>query len=484
VRVYPEGSADVLLNPVALDGGFFPLGMIVTIDILPGPGWEIDEDGWKGPVFEIDDDTAKVERVSTQNIVIKMRPALNSQTERAAPKPQASEAALNSQAERPTLEVVTADDDGTLPSTLIVAFDSGVDGETWGNGTFSRCASDSSCGALQSGVFSGREVYVRPHANSANPKSDWYWAYIFKKWDAETWIIQYVNPALTNSSGGYLWNAHRYSDSENPWGDWGDLTVTANYDPQPERPVPKTQVSGATSVDQLNYLTLGRDIGNDRLLDWDLERYGETFKVLEVSETGSQYKFKLKLWSQPSSDAVLSIVSDDIGEVAVSPGTLTFTNSNWDIMQTVTLTGVDDTDQDGNQTTIVKVSGVGDGWTSLRGEALYVVTEDDDLTLKPSRLLGQGTGNTPPRTPPPTESTCLSIESYSGAIDDSGTFVQTIGQLPIRRGETISVSGTDYYDGTWKVLQYFRYHDLWGYRIEKKWQGFPDDKDPMACTFP
>jgi len=62
--------------------------------------------------------------------------------------------------------------------------------------------------------------------------------------------------------------------------------------------------------------------------------------------------------------------------------------------------------------------------------------------------------------------------------------VQTIGQLPIRRGETISVSGTYYYDGTWKVLQYFRYNDLWGYRIEEKWQGFPDDKDPMVCTLP
>ena len=129
-----------------------------------------------------------------------------------------------------TLQVATTDDDATLPSSLTVAFDSGVDGEAWGNGTFSRCASDGSCGALQSGVFSGREVYVKPHANSSDPNSDWYWAYIFKKWDAETWIIQYVSPALTNSSGEYLLNAHRLSDGENPWADWGDLTVTANYD--------------------------------------------------------------------------------------------------------------------------------------------------------------------------------------------------------------------------------------------------------------
>jgi len=124
------------------------------------------------------------------------------------------------------LYVVTEDDEPTLPNSLVVAFDSGVEGEAWGNGTFARCDSGAPCGALSSGIFGGREVYVKAHANSDDPTSDWYWAYIFHKWDAESWIIQYVNPALTDSAGNYLWNAHRYSDRENPWGDWGDLTVS------------------------------------------------------------------------------------------------------------------------------------------------------------------------------------------------------------------------------------------------------------------
>jgi len=63
--------------------------------------------------------------------------------------------------------------------------------------------------------------------------------------------------------------------------------------------------------------------------------------------------------------------------VTVSPGTLTFTSSNWDTAQTVTLTGVDDTEDDGDQTTMVTVSGVGDGWQS-EWEDLWVVTVDDD----------------------------------------------------------------------------------------------------------
>ena len=364
VRVYPGGSADVLLNPVPLDGGLFPSGMTVTIDILPGPGWEIDEDGWKGPVFDIAGDTAKIKLISAQDIVIKMRPAVRPQAGRLPPKPQAS-------------GVTTI--------------------------------------AAAAGTPSAAPIWV--------------------------WVADKDNP----SKGGWEWKE------------------------------PSAEATPAAH---------NEDDEDDNLLDWHLERYGETSNFVEVSETGSAYPFDMWLWTQPSSDAVLSIVSGDTGEVTVSPGTLTFTNSNWDSAQTVTLIGVDDTDRDGNQTTIVKVSGVGDGWTSLRGEALYVVTEDDDVALKPSRLLGQGTGNASTGTPPPAVSTCLSIESYSGAIDDSGTFVQTIGQLPIRRGETISVSGTYYYDGTWEVLQYFRYNDLWGYRIEKKWQGFPDDQDPMVCTLP
>ena len=128
-----------------------------------------------------------------------------------------------------TLSVVTEDDDVALPGGLIVTFDSGADGATWGNGTYTRCSSGATCGALSDGIFGGREVYVKPHANSDDPNDDWYYAYVFHKWEGETWIIQYVSPALTNSAGNYLWNAHRYGDCENPWdGDcnWSGLTVS------------------------------------------------------------------------------------------------------------------------------------------------------------------------------------------------------------------------------------------------------------------
>jgi hypothetical protein len=122
---------------------------------------------------------------------------------------------------------------------------------------------------------------------------------------------------------------------------------------------------------------------DDDGLDWHLHREGGAEGDIEVSESGSTYVFQLWLWSQPSSDAVLSIVSDDTGEVTVSPATLTFTGANWESAQSVILTGVDDTDVDGDQTTTVTVSGVGEGWQS-EWEDLSVVTLDDDTTLPTS----------------------------------------------------------------------------------------------------
>ena len=105
---------------------------------------------------------------------------------------------------------------------------------------------------------------------------------------------------------------------------------------------------------------------------------------LEVSETGSSYVFEMWLWSEPVIDAFISITSGDTGEVTVSPATLTFTSSNWNSGQFVTLTGVDDTELDSDQTTTVTISGVGGtGVHAHSDETVYVVTKDDDLTPTP-----------------------------------------------------------------------------------------------------
>ncbi|SVB99016.1 uncharacterized protein METZ01_LOCUS251870, partial [marine metagenome] len=55
-------------------------------------------------------------------------------------------------------------------------------------------------------------------------------------------------------------------------------------------------------------------------------------------------------------DAVVNLASSDTGEGTVSPATLTFTENNWNTVQTVTLTGVDDNDSDRNQAFRISLS--------------------------------------------------------------------------------------------------------------------------------
>ena len=116
-------------------------------------------------------------------------------------------------------------DDATLPVALVVVFDDGVDGKIWGDGRYTRCVTGEPCGHLLGPTIHGREVYVKTSGHVPNdPSHRWHYAYIFlKQTGSETWPIQYVVPSSQ-------WMAHRYFDSDNPWGDWGDLVVTADYD--------------------------------------------------------------------------------------------------------------------------------------------------------------------------------------------------------------------------------------------------------------
>ncbi len=101
----------------------------------------------------------------------------------------------------------------------------------------------------------------------------------------------------------------------------------------------------------------------------------------EVSETGTQDTFTAVLDAQPESDVVITVVSADTGEATASPATLTFAPEDWNIEQTVTVTGVDDMIVDGDQTTLVTLS-VDDALSEdlfdpLADRTVTVTTEDD-----------------------------------------------------------------------------------------------------------
>ena len=71
---------------------------------------------------------------------------------------------------------------------------------------------------------------------------------------------------------------------------------------------------------------------------------------LSTTETGGTATFTVKLKSQPTANVTLGLSSSNSAEGTVYSNSLTFTPANWNALQTVKVTGVDDSIADGNKT--------------------------------------------------------------------------------------------------------------------------------------
>src|SRR5258707_10238719 len=69
---------------------------------------------------------------------------------------------------------------------------------------------------------------------------------------------------------------------------------------------------------------------------------------LTTSEAGGSATFTVVLNTQPTANVTIGLASNDLTEGTVAPASLTFTTANWNVAQTVTVTGVDDAIVDGN----------------------------------------------------------------------------------------------------------------------------------------
>ena len=69
---------------------------------------------------------------------------------------------------------------------------------------------------------------------------------------------------------------------------------------------------------------------------------------LYTTEAGGTATFTVRLNSQPTDNVVIDISSGDTEEGTVSPAIVLFTTADWNTQQTVTITGVDDSDNDGD----------------------------------------------------------------------------------------------------------------------------------------
>jgi hypothetical protein len=104
--------------------------------------------------------------------------------------------------------------------------------------------------------------------------------------------------------------------------------------------------------------------------------------------------FNVVLNSAPASDVTINpIVSTDTGEVIVSTATLTFTTANWDVPQTITVTGVDDAAVDGMQAVTVNMgstSSADPSWNAIAAGSVTVYNLDDESPPSPGVIVNAG----------------------------------------------------------------------------------------------
>ncbi|MGI9519013.1 MAG: proprotein convertase P-domain-containing protein, partial [Pirellulaceae bacterium] len=102
---------------------------------------------------------------------------------------------------------------------------------------------------------------------------------------------------------------------------------------------------------------------------------------LVTDESGSQTSFDVVLDTQPAADVTIGITSADTTEGTVDPASLTFTPANWDSLQIVTVTGVDDAIEDGDiaYTIITAAATSADPeYNGLDADDVSVTNIDDD----------------------------------------------------------------------------------------------------------
>ena len=120
----------------------------------------------------------------------------------------------------------------------------------------------------------------------------------------------------------------------------------------------------------------------------------------EAAGAGRTATFTVMLDRQPTANVTVGFLSDDISEGTVSPNSVTFTpdDGDWDGPKTVTVTGVNDSQDDGDQSyTIVIDLAVSDdvNYSGLNPADVSVTNIDNDSTPPPS---GGGGGGAPPLT--------------------------------------------------------------------------------------
>jgi hypothetical protein len=135
-------------------------------------------------------------------------------------------------------------------------------------------------------------------------------------------------------------------------GNWNSpqtITITGVDGPMADGDITYHIVTGVASSGDANYNGLNPDDVTVVNLDNDVAGISiNPVAGLVTTEAGGTASFTIVLNTQPTDNVTIGISSSDLSEGTVSPSSVTFTDTNWNLPQTVTLTGVNDDIDDGN----------------------------------------------------------------------------------------------------------------------------------------
>ena len=161
-----------------------------------------------------------------------------------------------------------------------------------------------------------------------------------------------VTLAITSSdfSEGIV-NKPTLTFTPNNWNQQQNVTITGVNDTLDDGNITYSIITGSAVSNDSQYH--GINPANLTVTNTDNDNAGITINAqpnLTTSETGDTASFGVKLNSQPTANVTLAIASNDLSEGTVNKSSLTFTPNNWNQQQNVTITGVNDTLDDGNIT--------------------------------------------------------------------------------------------------------------------------------------
>jgi hypothetical protein len=233
------------------------------------------------------------------------------------------------------------------------------------------------------------------------------------------------------------------------------VTVTGADDDFADGSVPFTIVTAAAVSADAGYN--GLNAVDVSATNNDNETAGITVSQtsgLVTDENGSTAQFTVVLNSQPTSDVTIALNSSDTTEGTISTSAITFTPANWNIAQTVTVTGADDDFADGSVPfTIVTAAAVSadTGYNGLNAADVSATNNDNEtagITVNPvSGLFTNENGSTAQFTvvlnSQPTSDVTIALNSSDTTEGTISTSAITFTPANWNVAQTVTVTGAD-----------------------------------------